>query len=818
MSNITSSSSSAFATLLAHLPYLEKASKNISDGQEIGYLLSTVEFVTFDATYFLYLQGRPVEKLYLLLTGRVEEARIQGKQRRLMRESGPGRLLGVYDLLYRQPHSTWARAMEPCQAIAIDAKVVNRLLYRFPNLRSEMAPLRRIARMQSIPLFEGADLTALSYLADCAEEKELAANERLYGPGQPAETVYLIDQGQMALDWGGTRIWMGNGGELGMEEYISGQSGSPYALDHSASAVCPTRLICFPRKQIGFIAGIHPEEKAKSLRAERKSVIDSLHVFSEWPAEARQQVLGAMSHYHIPTNHLLTQQAEIADSLWVLMPGRRALLHATDKENRALPETRAEGLTYFNEAALLYQASAASTLEAEAGSQWLRLHFRDFRAFLKQVDQPELEEQLQAGEMDEQKADAQSQPVFSWLRRGERIVFLARRHWVVLVRKLIWAILLTFLVLLGLALIFLAGYDPTWLLVTTGFLALLMLGAYWWGIEDYRNDYLIVTNLRVVRQEKVIFLRETRQIAPLEAVQNVGVQIGFWGRLLGYADVNIQTASTTGMIRFDHMAGYTTVAQHLEAERMRRRQYYAATGKKQIYSLLENRLGVAVELPSRVWPRDGVSEEERAAEGKSSLVEQQIERDTGERIVWRKHWIVLFRNLSLPVIFLISALSGALLIWLFRVAGPYTEAVSALPLLGAVILAGLVFWIVEDWLNDRYILEKDQVIDIEAKPLGFDEKRKVALLSNIVDINMAMPSPIHYIFNFGYVYLQTAATEGRFTFDAVPDPHGVVEIVRQRMDAVRRRAEETAAQQRAQELPEWFEIYNRLGSQQESNK
>jgi hypothetical protein len=288
--------------------------------------------------------------------------------------------------------------------------------------------------------------------------------------------------------------------------------------------------------------------------------------------------------------------------------------------------------------------------------------------------------------------------------------------------------------------------------------------------------------------------------------------------LLGYADVNIQTASTTGMIRFDHMAGYTTVAQHLEAERMRRRQYYAATGKKQIYSLLENRLGVAVELPSRVWPRDGVSEEERAAEGKSSLVEQQIERDTGERIVWRKHWIVLFRNLSLPVIFLISALSGALLIWLFRVAGPYTEAVSALPLLGAVILAGLVFWIVEDWLNDRYILEKDQVIDIEAKPLGFDEKRKVALLSNIVDINMAMPSPIHYIFNFGYVYLQTAATEGRFTFDAVPDPHGVVEIVRQRMDAVRRRAEETAAQQRAQELPEWFEIYNRLGSQQESNK
>ncbi len=816
MSEITGST--AFATLLAHLPYLEKASKNPVDGQYVQYLLGGVDLRTFGPREILYKQGDPLESIYLLVSGRVDEAQTTGKQHRLMRESGPGRLLGIYDILYRQPHNTWARAVEECQVIAISAEVVNRLFYRFPTLRNEMAPLRRIARLRSIPLFEAVDLTTLSFLADCTGEKELAVNERLYGPGDSAETIYVIDHGQMALEWGnGNRIWMGNGGELGLEEYMTGQSGSLYTLEHSATAVCPTSLFCIPRRQLVFIAGVHPEEKAKSLRAERQEVINKLEVFSKWPVEARRQVLGAMSHYHIYTNHLLTQQAEIADSLWVLMPGRRALLHAIDPNNRALPETRAEGITYFNESALRYQASAASTLEAEANSQWLRLHFRDFRTFLKQIGQPQLEEQLRVGEDDKEKSDSAAKPQFTWLQRGERVVLLARRHWIVLVQKLILAMILTFFVLVNLALIFLAGYDSTWLNVITAILAFLMLAAYAWGIADYHNDFLIITNSRVVRQEKVILLRETRQIAPLEAVQNVSAQSGFWGNILGYANINIQTASTTGMIRFDRMADFKSIAGRLEAERARRRQSYTATGKKQIYLLLENRLRVAVELPSRVWPREGTSDDESAADDKTSLVQQQIERDTGERIVWRKHWLVLFRNLSLPVIFLIAALSGAMFIWFFRVAGGYSTLLGSFPLLLALILAGLVFWVVEDWRNDLYILEKDQVIDIEAKPLGFDQKRKVALLSNIVDINMAMPSPIHFIFNFGYVYLQTAATEGRFTFDAVPDPHGVVEIVRQRMDAVRRRAEETAAQQRAQELPDWFEIYNRLGAQEIDN-
>ncbi len=120
-------------------------------------------------------------------------------------------------------------------------------------------------------------------------------------------------------------------------------------------------------------------------------------------------------------------------------------------------------------------------------------------------------------------------------------------------------------------------------------------------------------------------------------------------------------------------------------------------------------------------------------------------------------------------------------------------------------------WIVADWRNDTYEVDATQISDVEKKPLFFSEQRRTALLGEIENIEVSIPSPLHYLLNFGNVRLQTAASQGEFTFDWVPNPRGVSEEIRRRIEVYRYQQENKRARQRAQELPDWFEMYNRLG-------
>jgi hypothetical protein len=118
---------------------------------------------------------------------------------------------------------------------------------------------------------------------------------------------------------------------------------------------------------------------------------------------------------------------------------------------------------------------------------------------------------------------------------------------------------------------------------------------------------------------------------------------------------------------------------------------------------------------------------------------------------------------------------------------------------------------VADWRNDTYEIDSKQISDVEKKPLFFSEKRRTALLGEIENIEVNIPSPLHYLLNFGNVRLFTAANQGEFTFDWVPDPRGVSEEIRRRIQLYREQQESNRARQRAQEFPDWFEMYNRLG-------
>ncbi len=800
------------------LPALQKFPQ-----QDIFYILNDAIDQSFDTTRrILYSQGDPIERLFLVIEGEVDEVRTTRQSDRqnssLQRTVGRGTLLGLYDLFYSKEHSTRAKLLPGAVVIPLRAVAVDRLIYRFPELRNSLAPLKAIERLRTIPFLCHLTPVGLGFVADAAKQIDLAADHEVYGTSEAADYLYLIDRGQVWLHHPGEPAhWLGNGAAFGFCEH--GGESTTYA--YTATTTIPTTLLRIARPALAQIMGINLDRWGNHLRTLVERTLTNLQLFADFTDEDREMLAGFVSHYQIPINHLVIQQGELNDSLWVLLPHQEARLHALDREGLALQSTGVTGPAYFGEIALRLELPADSTVEAEANSQWVRLHVGDLDA-LSLVAQKDLRHKLQLrNHLSALVNGLEQRQQYVWLQPGEFIVDARRRHWIVLLRKTLLAQLLFWLLFLpGMIYSILYGAPgwTTWLLLLIG---LTLVGQLAWGVVDYLNDYLIVTNRRVVRQEEVILLKQWRQEAVLEQIQNVDVSTAFWGNLLGYGDLVIHTAGSAGAIAFDLVGGAEKVRSAIFDQRSRRQRHVLAEGKGVIQRMLEGRLGLRLQLPDRVYPGEMTRTAQRTRGWWRFLLpafrhrESARERNT-DHIIWRKHWIVLATQVSGPLLLL-----GGILLLLF---GQYFawidalhEAFLAVDLL--LVLAGLVdiawfAWIVADWRNDTYEVNTEILVDVEKKPLFFSESRREARLGDIENIEISVPTPLHYLLDFGDVRLQTAAQQGDFTFDSVPDPRGVAAEIQRRIGEFRRRQELDRARLRAQELPDWFELYDRMDDSQ----
>lgn len=772
----------------------------------------------------LFAQDDPVSALYLLKSGAVMQERVthdrQGRRHiHLRRQARQDEWVGHYDLLYNQRYTTRARALDFTQLIAVDASAINRLLYRYPMLRQRIAPMEKIGRLRTIPFFAALDLTALSYLAEVCNLEVIPANTEIYAANAPADRLYIVDQGQVLLQ-GQDRepTWLGNGMAFGfLDQLARGINAALTPRRHSARATVPTTIFVLARQDFIDLTALNPERVGLTLRHAAQATLDKVTVFARYTPHQRAALLGYMSHYHIPIPHLLMQQGEISDSLWVLMPGGRATLRALEG-GKALQPTAITGPNFFSELALQIEHPLDSTVQAEPDSQWLRLHTADFQAFLAEHG-PELVDALVISPVAEKAlGHSDTRRRYAWLQKGENLVRFQRRHWLALMRKVLFALILFVLVGVIALLLSTRPWLPVWifwLLAGTLGVGLLQFG---WGLVDYLNDYLLVTNQRLVRQERVIFFAEWRQAAFLEQIRNIDVSSTFFGKLLGYGALKVQTAATSGSITFDFVPEPNELRRTILEQQNLRLQHYQASSKMVIQNLLEERFGLRLRLPSRVYP-----EVEQPPHAPRTLWERALrslditahmELHEQDKIIWRKHWLILLAKIALPV--------SLLLVILLLVVGqqflpPNLQAVVIpfdilMAFIGLGLLAAIA-WYVADWRNDTYEIDAKQISDVEKKPLFFSEQRRSALLGEIEHIEVRIPSPFHFLFNFGHVRLQTAATQGEFSFDWVPDPRGVSEEIRRRIEVYRHQQEATRARQRAEELPDWFEMYNRLGGE-----
>ncbi|MGI5917792.1 MAG: cyclic nucleotide-binding domain-containing protein [Anaerolineae bacterium] len=522
----------------------------------------------------------------------------------------------------------------------------------------------------------------------------------------------------------------------------------------------------------------------------------------------------------------LTRQADIGAMFFIIDEGE-ARVDRIDEDGRQRPVGMIRAGESFGVTSLFLGEPRDATITAVTPMHLWTIKRADFSRLISRNIQfrrqlavpPEIRERLRA-------------PRYPWLEPGEVVVTHSRRHWIVFARSIFSGSVL-FAIVLGIVLALGASFElaaASWLAMTAGSLYALYFVWHW---VNWRNDYFAVTTMRLTHRERVTFIYETRHEIPLGRVQNITINRGPVGKALGYGDLTIETAAQLKLL-FSRIP-YPDETVNLIWDQIRRMQAtQRAIQRQRMRETLAQELGMEGELgdpsPEVKGPEDAAPVVDvvppdapevspgRLAQalmwlGELDLIPQmRLERPDGT-IIWRKHWVMLIRHITAPLIAATMFILMTMLslvgfpIYLMELTPYYTPILLGL----SMICLGWLWWDLTDWGNDQYILTEDRIIDIEKKPLAISEQRREASLGVIQNVSLSIPNIFANLFGYGDVLVQTAG-QGDFTFDHVPNPYEVQNTIFQRMERYRENERQREIARRREEMAEWFSVYHELHS------
>lgn len=492
---------------------------------------------------------------------------------------------------------------------------------------------------------------------------------------------------------------------------------------------------------------------------------------------------------------------------------------------------------FFGETGLLTGQLRDATIDVLTNAVLFVLDRLDFDQLLDEY--PEIRERLLAVSW---QREQMGRTRFPWQQADEVTIFFSKKHWAALLANQRTPFLLGLLALLATA-------AYLWLDLSNTLAAVLMVaaGTLWalcvfmlaYNFFDWRNDHYIITNRRVLHVERVLLTQEERDEAPLERVQDVQVfQEGMLANLLGFGDVVIQTAAATQKVVFAKVPNPQYVREALFAPLQHARTREKAEVRESIRQELGQRLNIAVPSlgaqPGTATDETGDAEREEEMSDQSQetfgladwlgrfwrslrdalAFETRIVSDGGNTITWRKNGWVLVRVSVLPLL-----MTGLIFLFLvFAVKGEI--AAPALPMLLVVLLVfglGWWFYVYWDWQNDIYRVTGNRLIDLKKRPLFLAEARRETTLDRIENIGLSIPGVLAQILNYGTVVIETAGETGAFTFEYVHDPRSVQAEIFSLRERYSQRQQQAEIERRHAEFAEWFEIYEELKQNPDSD-
>jgi len=541
-------------------------------------------------------------------------------------------------------------------------------------------------------------------------------------------------------------------------------------------------------------------------------------LFAELSRDDLKAVAQLAERRRYPAGSIVCRQGEIGRTAYLVEGGKLRVLHV-DPAGIEQEVGRLGPGDYFGETSLLLGEPRDATVEVvrevtvEVAQDAILacLHKGNFDQLVK--ERPSV---LRALHMRPDVARKHRAKRFKWQDPDEVVVLYLHKHEAVLIRHLAFPTFVLLVDLLGCGYWYLQSGSA--LALTVGpFLALIPLLFASYLIVDHYNDDYVVTNRRVVHEERVPLILESRAEAPLRTIQDIQQsQEGLLAQLCNFGNLIIETAGEYGHVIFRQIP-HPAETQEAIFEQIRRVQAGAkAQERAAIRDALYGQFGIVipeapVPAPAAVLPKrrfkltlpSWVLELRRI----SHYLLPPLRYEQGNTITWRKHWIALLGPIAPPTLLILLAnLIAAYL--LYRHPSAWVPTLTGYGV--AMIFLSLWWvWRFDDWQNDVYQVTATRIIDVERWPFYLREERREASLGMIQNIGLEISGLLGKLLNYGSVTIETAGAEA-FTFDQVKDPRGVQAEIFRRVEAFQRRQRQEAAERHRAELLDWFTVYDQI--------
>jgi hypothetical protein len=540
----------------------------------------------------------------------------------------------------------------------------------------------------------------------------------------------------------------------------------------------------------------------------RIAFLKKIHLFHGLGEDELAAIAAELDEVQYPKDSVIFEQGGKADSFYLIYGGDVRIVRRQNKKEFQLARLVRED--YFGEMGLFAKRTRSATATALADTSLLILSRADFEKLFKK--NPQLGLNMTVAIHSRELAQRLR---FKWLRSDEVVYFLARKHFVILLQNIALPVVLLIVPLF----LFYAWFAiaQSWVVVIAAVVSLIALAAWiTWLVVDWGNDYYIVTNQRVVWLEKVVGIYDSRQESALSTVLSVGIQANPLGRVLDYGDVIVRTF--VGRIPFSHVDHPNQAARMIEEYWMRTRSAAVAMEKEAMKDEIRKKLGIPIPPKPKQEVAIPVAPPPRRANllrllGANTL---KLRYETGDTVIYRKHWVVLFLEAWMPVL----GILGTIILFIRRLvqlAYSPTEAlisfnggisIDVWAIVIVVILLVFVGWFVYrvmDWSNDQFIVNAEQIIDLDREPFG-TETRNAAQLENILGTEYQRIGILGNIFNFGTVYITVGGT--KLAFENVMDPAAVQSDINRRFAARKAKNEMERVSKERERMAEWLATYH----------
>jgi hypothetical protein len=525
-------------------------------------------------------------------------------------------------------------------------------------------------------------------------------------------------------------------------------------------------------------------------------------LFSRLQDDDLRVLIGLVVRETVQAGHDVFRQSDDDKTLYIVHAGQVRLIHI---DPTGLPNDvgQAQPGRMLGESSLLL--AEPHDVTALALTEVVTLAFKRDTFMPLREQNPRLWGRLNPSDPVAKRLNA---PHFGWQAGDEAVVLFTRQHWWGLLRRMFFPLI----ALLGIAalLIVIEQSLPSLLGLGVGVGVLILGSIVLYAYVDWRNDYWVVTNRRIVHVDELVFIRKKRDEIPLPSVTQVQYERhGIAAAILDFGDLEVETF--TGNVGMRDMPSPMHIKAEVQDEVEKLRARERAAERKGIRDDLKKRI-VAKEIVEVASPPPEEPPPPRPAIsfGLFRYFFPKLVDVQGDSIIWRKHWIILWRKEVWSTLLIIAAVL-AFLNW-YNGAPPLgTLLEDGAWWIWPFILGGLGawwWWVFEDWRNDEYLLTGNRVIEINRTPFSLNEKRRESPLSDFQSTELKIVGPWQKFFRYGTLIVKLPGAQ--VEFKDIVDPAAAQTEITKRLNAHNTQKAEKEAQARRNELTDWFAAYDEL--------